>query len=642
MESLPALLFGASTAANLAGVLALTFLLALAAALVATPLAKRLARAAGAIDMPEARRIHSVPTPRWGGLAVIAAGLLSLLATTGVLAGARAQLEVWGAMVPAIAAGALLLLMVGLVDDCKSVSPWIKLAAETAAAALVVFAGCRVHTLLGFDLGSLSIPVTIIWIVAVINAFNMVDGLDGLAAGLALMISSTLIVLSLEASENGAALVLASLCGGLLGFLWYNFNPASIFLGDSGSLSIGFLLGVVSALTSGKGSTAATVIVPVLALGLPLAELSVTTLRRLLRVVNVVRSTTAGEYHFRFAGKAALFTADRDHIHHRLLALGLSQREATLLLYSACVVVNAGALALLWRRPAYEGILPIAAATALIVCIRTLGYRELQPMRNGLFLPLFPAKLLELRSLQIPADFALSLLSLIGAYQIHTLLGQDWPSWKLLGQLAVAQTGFLALGGLYARSQPFASVQGAIVIARSLFYAALATGFLSAMMVGSPFHSFETAIVDMYLFATLIIGYRISFYLLDHIFINARPMERRVLIYGTDEAATAALHTILGSPYLQMKVVGFLEEGSLSQTSYQGLRVLGSDAFNAGSRDFDEIILPGTIPDKLLKRLSIRCKLANLQLKRLSVDCTDVDPPAQGRELSEVVARGAS
>jgi len=619
--------------AGIAGLhgIAVTFLVALGLALVLTPVARWLARLAGAIDMPEARRVHSVPTPRWGGLGVVCAGAFSLLVSAAILAGARAELVRSARMTAALAGGVLILLAVGLLDDRKSIRASVKLAVEVVAATLAVLAGCHVHSLFGFNLGSLSIPVTIVWIVAVINAFNMVDGLDGLAAGLAVIISSSLVVLSLQGSEGAMALIMAGLGGASLGFLFYNFNPASVFLGDSGSLPIGFLMAVASAETSGKGTTAASILVGALALGVPLTELSLTILRRLLRAVDVVRnSATNGEYRLRLAGRAALFTADRDHIHHRLLALGLRQRDATLLMYALCVVVNAGALLLAGRQGSYGSVLLIAAASVFIGCIHILGYRELQPVRNGMLLALFPARLLQRRWLQLCTDFSIALASMTGAWEVHP---GNWPDIGLLGIVAATQTGVLALGGLYRRAQPFASVQGAVVIARSIFYAGCATWLVLAFV--RPFPSSAAVILDLYLFASLIIGYRVSFYFLDHIFNRSRQADRRVVIYGTGDSATAALHTILGSPFLGMTVVGFVEERPAGRACHEGLPVLGFETFNNAARQFEEIIIPGAVPEKTLRQLSARCRLAKLSLKQLSVNCTEVGYPPEGRELIE-------
>ena len=163
-----------------------------------------------------------------------------------------------------------------------------------------------------------------IWIVAFINGFNMVDGLDGLASGLAAMMCATLIVISLSAHDVAAVLILVCLSGALTGFLLELQQSCHHISGDSGSL-FGTLVAILSVNESAKGSAAITVLVPILALGLPLMELSLTIFRRLMRVIGVVkRSADRDEYAFQFGGKAALFTGDRDHIHHRLLALGLA------------------------------------------------------------------------------------------------------------------------------------------------------------------------------------------------------------------------------------------------------------------------------------------------------------------------------
>jgi len=189
-------------------------------------------------------------------------------------------------------------MIVGLIDDCWALGPWLKLALEITAAVAVVIYDYRIGNILGVRLGWLELPVTVAWLVALTNAFNMIDGLDGLAAGVGAMVTTTLFLLSLYLGNVGAALILALLGGALIGFLPYNFHPARIFLGDSGSLFIGFVLAVTSVATSNKLATLVAILVPILALGLPLAELVVTTLRRLLRVMIVQSPTEEGSTGF--------------------------------------------------------------------------------------------------------------------------------------------------------------------------------------------------------------------------------------------------------------------------------------------------------------------------------------------------------
>ena len=277
-----------------------TFILSLAVCLIITPLVRLLARRLGALDMPDARRIHVVPTPRLGGLAIYLT-VLAVLVCAGLYPRLGWSLDIADPRIVAVAIGATALLLVGVFDDAVSLRPAVKLGAEIVTAGLVAFSGWQIKTLLGFDLGSLAPVATVIWIVAFINGFNMVDGLDGLASGLAAMMCATLIVVSLRAHDVSAVLILVCLSGALTGFLGYNFNPATIFLGDSGSLLVGFLVATFSVNESAKGSAAITLLVPILALGLPLIELSLTISRRLMRVIRVVkRAADRDEYAFQF------------------------------------------------------------------------------------------------------------------------------------------------------------------------------------------------------------------------------------------------------------------------------------------------------------------------------------------------------
>src|SRR5271166_3182105 len=256
---------------------ALLFLISAILCLSLTPLVKRLARRFGAIDLPDARRVHSTPTPRWGGLGIYASVLIVVTAAAYLQPTIGRELVVAGLPFMAVVVGATALMVLGLIDDVMSVRPAIKLSVQIISAGLVAIAGGGIKSAFGIELGYLSIPAAILWIVALTNAFNMVDGLDGLASGLAVMMGTTLMLLSVRSGNVASAMMLASLCGALVGFLRYNFNPASIFLGDSGSLPIGFLMAAVSLGASNKAPTTVTLLVPILALGLPMAELALTT-----------------------------------------------------------------------------------------------------------------------------------------------------------------------------------------------------------------------------------------------------------------------------------------------------------------------------------------------------------------------------
>jgi UDP-GlcNAc:undecaprenyl-phosphate/decaprenyl-phosphate GlcNAc-1-phosphate transferase len=366
----------------------LPLLLGVGLSLALTPISRRLALWVGAIDKPGARRIHTVATPRFGGpaifMALVVASLLAAWFDPAV--GAILRLEARRLVLLTIAAS--MILLVGVVDDIQPLKPVPKLLVEMTAAAFVVFGGYRIEAVWFYHLGLWSMPVTMVFIVAAVNAINLVDGLDGLAVGLCLIISTTLLLMCTSRGQGETPLMLAALCGVLLGFLPYNFNPARIFLGDSGALLLGFMvsIGTISAAHQmiGSGVTLA----PFIVLGVPLAELVLTATRRILREVKVKQLRGAeARYRWFFLRWPALFTADRDHIHHRLLISGFTHRGVVLLLYLVCAICCASALAISYR-PAMRTTLLAGLAVAGILGLRKLEYPELMLLKTGLLLPL--------------------------------------------------------------------------------------------------------------------------------------------------------------------------------------------------------------------------------------------------------------
>jgi UDP-GlcNAc:undecaprenyl-phosphate GlcNAc-1-phosphate transferase len=327
-------------------------------ALLVTPPARALARCLGALDEPDERRVHHGRTPRLGGLAVLAAvfGTLALARVSGL---ALDFLDAADGRFGWLVVGTLTVAAAGLADDLWRLGPLPKLGLEIAAAAAVALGG------LGFDavtdpLGGGSIPLgplapvlTIFWVVGITNAFNLIDGLDGLATGVGLIASLTLVAVCWTQERPDVALLAVTLAGALAGFLWYNFHPASIFLGDSGSLVLGFLLSVLSIQARGKGTTAVVLLVPILALGLPITDMLLAVLRR-----------------SSLAGVSSVLRADREHIHHRLLGTGMSQPSAVLVLYGVCAAL--GALALLAARLTGPG------NVVLVVAVVFLAHRALR------------------------------------------------------------------------------------------------------------------------------------------------------------------------------------------------------------------------------------------------------------------------
>ena len=324
-----------------------------------TPSAGSLALRLGAVDRPgEKRKIHTLPTPRLGGAAIAAGFFFSALAFTApseALAG--------------VLRGALLVCLMGAADDCFSLRAPLKLAAQGLAALLAWRAGARIDTLtLPFaaarwvSLGAWSLPLTLIWMLVCTNAVNLIDGLDGLAAGVTAIGALSLLLVAAAVGEEEIAVLLAALAGGCLGFLPHNRSPARIFMGDTGSQLLGFLLGAASTIGMFKAHAALSILVPLLALGLPLFDTVFAFSRRALRGDNPLR-------------------ADRGHIHHRLLDLGLDQRGAVALLYGVSALLGLTAVLLALRGGAARALAALlmalgAAAALALIRARALALRR--------------------------------------------------------------------------------------------------------------------------------------------------------------------------------------------------------------------------------------------------------------------------
>ncbi len=308
------------------------FIVAMTLSYILTPFAKKIAYKIGAIDVPgDNRRIHKEPIPRIGGLAIY----IGFVVTTFITAMAfRGLLHIDKELI-GILLGATIIVLMGIVDDCKQISAKTKLMGQIIAALLAVYSGVRIEFITNIlnrttgisELKGLSLPVTIFWIVGITNTVNLIDGLDGLAAGVSSIAALSLAYVAHLNTETsiGVSIILIILAGSLLGFLPYNFNPAKIFMGDTGSLLVGFILATVSVGGVIKSATTIAVAIPVLALGVPIFDTTFAIIRRLLN------------------GRP-IMEADKGHLHHRLLAYGLSQKQTVLILYFISGLFGASAI----------------------------------------------------------------------------------------------------------------------------------------------------------------------------------------------------------------------------------------------------------------------------------------------------------
>lgn len=346
------------------------FLAGMLAALLLTPLWRRLAAAWGFMDRPDPRKIHRTPVPRGGGLTVFIgfhmACAVVFLVPWKPFAG-QLSIDWWFRFLP-LSAGVVLL---GLLDDRLNLKPMVKLAGQVVLGAAAFRAGIHLQNILGFAFPEwVDALATVIWFVALMNAFNLIDGVDGLATGIAL-IAATGIGLSLVfRGAPGDVLLFMGLAGACLGFLRYNFYPASVFLGDTGSLFLGFTLAALSISTNSKASFMAGIGVPMLAAGVPLFDTLLAVWRRSMRRV-LSRASGQGP-------GPGLDTADADHLHHRLLRQGRGQGQVAVLLYGATLVlVLIGLLASIFHDRAL-GILVLAFLLAAFTVVQHLVDIELR------------------------------------------------------------------------------------------------------------------------------------------------------------------------------------------------------------------------------------------------------------------------
>lgn len=329
-------------------------------ALILTPLVRNAANRMGLVDKPDAaRKFHLGSVPRVGGIGVALAYALAL-GFVYVAPYRNVTFDIPGSISAALklAPAAIVILLIGLADDIRGLRPWQKLLGEVAAAVIAYESGFGVHVFRGQPVSDwLSPIVTVVWLVGCSNALNLIDGIDGLAAGVGVFATLTAFVAALMHNSLELALVTAPLIGALLGFLRYNFNPASIFLGDSGSLLIGFLLGCFGAMWSQKSATVLGMTAPLIALAMPLLDTALAIGRRFLR-------------------RQPIFSADRGHIHHRLLDRGLTPRRVALLLYGACGVAAAFSLMQDVGQDRFGGLIIILFCVAAWVGVQHLGYAE--------------------------------------------------------------------------------------------------------------------------------------------------------------------------------------------------------------------------------------------------------------------------
>lgn len=334
--------------------------LPLGISLLLTPLVIKLNTRLGLMDLPDDRRkLHDQPVPTAGGLAVLISFLVALAVNQSF---SGAEFQVAPGLSLGLGLGCLVVGLLGLYDDIRNIGPWGKIGVQILGGLILYYFDFRVDAIThpfgdSIDLNWLSLPFTLIWVLLVTNAINLIDGVDGLAAGIVVVSLATLTAVSIRADEMRVLFFAAILGGALAGFYFFNFPPAKIFLGDCGSLVLGFALAAISLIENRKGTTTISLLVPFVAVGIPILDTGLAFLRRSRNGVNPLR-------------------ADRYHLHHRLLRLGLTPRQVVMFFLYASLYLGFTATLLAVLPKTYVLLTMVILAAGIYVALEALKFLE--------------------------------------------------------------------------------------------------------------------------------------------------------------------------------------------------------------------------------------------------------------------------
>lgn len=623
----------------------LAFLTGLVVTYLLTPWVRTLAHRLGAVDLPNERRPHKRPTPRGGGLAVVL-GVQSAYLVALALSARQADAIDFGDWA-AFARASLVLLIIGILDDVRGLRPLVKLAGQILAALIVWLSGAHFGRLFGYALPpSVDCILVVLWLVAVINAFNLIDGLDGLASGLAIISAVGLCGIVTLGHLSSDVLVLAALIGACFGFLRYNFHPASIFLGDTGSMFLGFTLGVVSLRTLTKSTFILSLAIPLMVLGVPIYDEVLAVWRRSVRrwLARAPNSPTR---------QSSLMQADLEHLHHRLLKAGFSTRRVGVLLFllnAALVVV--GLLITAFQSRAM-GIFLLGLLALVYVLLRHLAVIELRDTGTVLLAGLRRPTYATARALGLPVW---DMLCLSGAAALTMALLEPpqpnfWRAWFLDLPIWITPTfSLLASSRLYltvwarARTRDLLTLIG--ILQGGLL---LSLGILLLIDPGHPAQCLAKALLIGCLSQPAIVAVRISHRSVEELVAFFRsnseptPKAEHVVLYG----AGAHCELFLKERAFRAdgrEIVGLLDdEPSLHDQWVYGYPVLGGLASLPqliARHHFSGIIITADLAAQARQNLYQLARRHNLRLTEWRFGEAEVLPVAV--ELAQPVGAGAS
>ena len=602
LHSVTETMLGVDVAADSALLPVLGGAAALLAVLALTPLVWQVARRRGWLARPSEDRWHDEPVALMGGIAIVGAVVVAIAGSGG-----------WGAYGWPVWAGAGLIFAVGLADDLLDIRPEAKLIVQVLATALLIYAGEA------FWRGGpfwASIPLTFLWVIGITNAVNLIDGLDGLAASIAAVAAATLAVIGVAIGQVDLAVVAAALAGGSLGFLAYNAKPARIFMGDCGSLFLGYMLAAAALGVQSTGEPVIGTLVPIVVLAVPIFDTTFVTVTRIL-------------------GGRRVTQGGNDHTHHRLVRLGLSERGAVLGLSGVSAVFALSAVALFWTTaPLFLAVLLLGVVGCVVFGLYLVGSRSYEPRgdrapalteRVGAVMRALAGGIYWKSVGGVVADLLVVVAAFIVA--VHLRYGGAPPAaqWALLGEalpaIMVLKVGVFYAFGLYHGVWRHAGTPEAVrLLKASTLASALALGGLVAAY-GPEAVSVSVAILDWMIATGLVGGLRFGFRALRQYFAARRDGGARTLVYGSSDQSVLVVRHLRRRA--DRTVVGLLDDDADRHgLRTQGVEVLGDvEALPrlAARHDVDEVIVPvqGTGADER-RRLAHTCAAAGLDCRHFA------------------------
>ncbi|HZE63506.1 MAG TPA: hypothetical protein VE056_06475 [Pyrinomonadaceae bacterium] len=580
-------------------------------ALVLTPLVRLLARRIGMVAKPKTDRWHKKPTAMLGGVAIWLSVVISYFAFL--------PRTPYGLV---IMAASTFLFLVGLVDDFLHTKPYQKLIGQVMGSAFVIYYGL---SLPWTSYSALNVAITIFWLIGVTNAVNLLDNMDGLATGIAVIASGFLALSFLSAGQLTEALMLMTFAGALLGFLVYNSNPASIFMGDSGSMFIGFFL-ASAALVNVSGGRSRSLLpvlaVPILVLFIPIFDTTFVTILR------------------KFSGRAAS-TGGRDHTSHRLVALGMSERHAVWMLYGFAAL--SGVLALLVQRVKLD--VSLAAIAGFTVLLTLIGVylagvkvydetEEVLALRDNSPYAFLIDLSYKRRIFEVLLDVILILLSYWCAYAVKFGALSGSAAWTLFLRtlpvlVFVKMAAFLVMG-VYRGIWRYTSVDDLIVFAKAVVLSSVLS--VLAILFAFRFEGFSRTIfiIDGILMFMFLAGSRMAFRLFRQVLPAPGAGDgRRVLIYGAGDGGELLLRELQNNRALKYAPVGFLDDDPAKYGKViHGLKVYGGNGDLSAicrQHEVDEVLISSSrMTDDRLQEILGFCREQAIAVKRMRITIEDL------------------